>query len=242
MSSHVRSMSASAITDSAQSSSSLRSLRTKVLSYEQPSTDSDSEDATSQWADVSSASGSHLAFEGTSGEHTPEAGDVGMMKNVPLHLEPPSYLSRDKGVLSPTMLVSLDPLAPSPDPNSSFFIDLSEASSSTDSSPSFLQDDQDGSFLSFSASPDTTDPYTRGRAISAQSMNFPSRRSSVITRDDKIPDDSWLYSLDLESPSESNQSRLDVFSVVETEVYDHNDVDDDWRQFHADWIQDDEQV
>jgi len=244
MSSHARSLSASAITDSAQSSPSLRPLQTNFLSYGPRPTDSDSEDATSQWADVSSASGSHSSFEWTSGERTPEAGDVWMIKSVPLHLEPSSYLSSDKGVLSPTKLVSLDPLAPSPDPNSSFVIDLSEATSSTDNSPSFLEDDRDGSFLSLSALSDTTDPYTRGGAVSVQPMNLPSesRRSSVITPDDKIPNDSRLYSLDLELRSKSNQSRLDVFSIVETDVYDHDDVDHDWRQFHADWIQDDEQI
>jgi len=241
MSSHVRSLSTSAITDSAQSSPSLRSLRTELRSYRQHSTDSDSEDATSQWADVSSASGSYSSLEWTSGERTPEVGDVRMIKSVPLHLELSRYLSRDKSVLSPTKLVSLDPFAHSPDPNSSFFVDLSEDSSSSDSSPSCLQDDQDGSFLSLSASPDATDPYAQGRANTVQSMNVSSHSPSVSTPVDEISKDSWLYNLDMESPSQFHQSGLDIFSV-DTDVHDHGEVNDDWRQFHADWLRDDEQI
>lgn len=140
-------------------------------------------------------------------------------------------------MLFPPNLISLDPLAPSPGPPSSFFIDLSDASSSTDSSPSFLENEQDESFLSLSVPAESKHPYARIHAASAQT----SRRSSISTIE-QITDDSWLYGLDLKSPSESIHGRLDaVLHSVEADRY-HHGANDDWRQFHADWIRDDHQI
>jgi hypothetical protein len=132
------------------------------------------------------------------------------------------------------MLISLDPLAPSPGPPSSFFIDLFDASSSTDSSPSIFEDEQDESFLSLSVPAESKHPYARIHAAEAQT----SRRSSISTIE-QITDDSWLYGLDSKSPSESINGRLDavLHSVAEADSY-HHGTNDDWRQFHADWIRD----
>ena len=138
----------------------------------------------------------------------------------------------------------LDPLAAPPRPTStSFFIELSE-SSSTDSSPSFLEKDQDESFLCLSASSESVPLNSRRHPISIQTMSLPSRHSPVFTPVDKIDADCWLGGLDFESPSEFKQTMWDVLpqSAVDGEAYHYDGATDDWRQFHADWIRDDKQI
>ena len=154
--------------------------------------------------------------------------------------------NRYSSVSPPSKLVSLDPLAPSPCPTStSFFIELFESTDSTDIPSSFLQKDQDESFLYLSTSSESVRSHFRARhPISIQTKSLPSRRSSVFTPVEKVDDDYWLRGLDLESPSESNQSRWDVVphSAVDGDVYRCDGADDDWRQFHVDWIRNDEQL
>jgi hypothetical protein len=140
--------------------------------------------------------------------------------------------------------MSLDPLAASPRRTSpSFFIDLSE-SSSTNGSPSFLQNDQDESFLCLSPSSESVPLHTYRHPLSIQTMSLSSRRSSALTPVEKIDADCWLRGLDFESPAEFKQSRWDVLpqSAVDGEAYHYDVAEDDWRQFHADWIRDDEQI
>jgi hypothetical protein len=66
----------------------------------------------------------------------------------------------------------------------------------------------------------------------------------VFTPAEKICDAHWLHGLDLGSPSEFDQDQCDVLplSAVDVEVYHHDGADGDWRQFHADWMMDDEQL
>ena len=85
------------------------------------------------------------------------------------------------------MLISFDPLAPSPGPPSSFFIDLFDTSSSTDSSPSILEDEQDQSFLSLSVPAESKHPYARIHAASPQTSCC-----SSISTIEQITDDSWV--------------------------------------------------
>lgn len=153
--------------------------------------------------------------------------------------------------MSPSRLVSLDPLAPSPAPAAtSFFIDLSDGSDSSENSPtsSDLNFYRDDSFLSLhSVSPDETKPIRsrsaegkRSLAISIQTKSIP----SVFSLDpvDRV--------LDLQSPAEFSQTRLDVLpqSAVDADLshLDFYGVEDahhgDWRQFHADWISDQQEV
>jgi hypothetical protein len=75
-------------------------------------------------------------------------------------------------------------------------------------------------------------------------MPLPSCRSfffSPVDQGEKF-DDSWAHGLDMDSPSEFHYGRLDVLpqSAVDTEVTHWDGVggeNDDWRQFHADWLQ-----
>jgi len=80
-------------------------------------------------------------------------------------------------------------------------------------------------------------------------MPLPSSRSFVFSPIDQKEkfDDSWIHDLDLESPSEFHYGRLDVLpqSAVDAEVS-HWDIangeDDDWRQFHMEWVRGDAEM
>lgn len=60
------------------------------------------------------------------------------------------------------------------------------------------------------------------------------------TTDESFGANSWLRDLDVKELSESNYCRWDALSqsAADAHIYHPEDIDDDWRQFHADWIQD----
>lgn len=234
VSSHIRSLSTPAATDSTQSASHpSSSSRTSFRNHRRRST----EGVTSPLAEVPSTSRSNTSSESLIEEI--EERDVLMIKGVPLRLKPSHHLNHVRNTTSPSELVSLDPLAPSPRPIApSFFIDLSDAGSNTDTSPSMIQSDQDESFLSLSASSGIVHPYTRGSPLSSKSISHTSSRLSIHTSIESGNDNSWLCDLDSESLSEFDYDALPK-SAVEAPVYDRDGVDDDWRQFHVDWIRDD---
>ena len=99
----LRALSASTIVDTTKPSSLLgsQSSGAQFWSYK---TNSDSREPTSQWADVSLVSGSDGSFEWTHGVRSPEAEDVWMVKNDPLHME----MSKSLYVLCFIQLMDLD--------------------------------------------------------------------------------------------------------------------------------------
>jgi len=243
VSSRVRSMSAPSLNDSSQTSFSASSLGSYLrTNFWDDERDSAEPDATSSWAGVSSAAESDSYSESMSRESKCDEQDGWLINGVHFRIGLSRNLIRAKRNILPS---EIDRLTSSPCPTaSSFFIELSEGCSSTDSSPSFAQDDRGRSYLSLSTSPENTRPHPRSQPISIQTTSLPSSCSSMLARADKIGDDYWLNGLDLESPSECNQTRYDILplSAVDADTC-HLDGDDgDWRQFHADWMLDDDQV
>ena len=156
----------------------------------------------------------------------------------------------DDSDLSPSRFVSLDPLAPSPVPAAMpYFIDLSDRKSDdSDSSPTSINY-RDDSFLSpHSVSQSERKPLrSRGTqrkrpiSISIQTKRDTFRCSSFSPVDQM---------LDLQPPVDIDQTRLDTLpqSAIDAE-FSHLEFygaeeghQGDWRQFHADWISDQQEV
>ncbi|EGN99412.1 hypothetical protein SERLA73DRAFT_182383 [Serpula lacrymans var. lacrymans S7.3] len=127
---------------------------------------------------------------------------------------------------SPPNLESIDPFSSSPG-SRSFFVSLSDSTSSP----------KGESFLSLSSTSPAPDGLyhplpLRERPISIQTMPLPSRRSSIQYR----PVDTWerfdaAWMLEESSPSldpQEDEGGIEVLNL---------NGDDDWRQFHVDWLQ-----
>lgn len=59
---------------------------------------------------------------------------------------------------------------------------------------------------------------------------------------EKDLDEEWNRSLELDSPWEFSRGRPDVLPHSAVDAHSDVPADDDWRQFHVDWIRGDEEI
>ena len=166
--------------------------------------------------------------------------------NIPIVIS--SQDRSDESDLSPSRFVSLDPLAPSPVPTTtSFFIDLSDRKSdNSDSSPTSINY-RDDSFLSPHSDSQSEKKPLRTQRKRPISISIQTKRDTFICSSVFSPVDQML---DLQPPVDFGQTRLDTLpqSAIDAE-FSHLEFygaeeghQGDWRQFHADWISDQEEV
>jgi len=158
-----------------------------------------------------------------------------MVKGVPLIFGMSHNVSSDVSSTCSRRYSCLDSLTPS-----SRWSTDSEASSNEGSPPTSPIDLMDDSFLSLTAS---TQPSTRRCSVSSQGYapltksRSPSRRESLFSLIERthhdINDEHWMSEFEADPP-------LDVPLVTAAEMspVDVSRWENDWRAFHAHWIQD----